>query len=184
MSTPGPRRFLNVWSRRLHRWASVATAIPLLVVVCTGLLLQLKKEIAWVQPPTLRGAGGDPSIRFDQVLSAAASVPGVEVDSWQDIGRLDLRIKDGVVKVHAKSGWEIQVCSTTGSVLGYAMRRSDLIEALHDGSWFGSFAKLGIFLPSAVLVLVLWATGIWLWLMPYMARRPARARAASGTPAP
>lgn len=66
------------------------------------------------------------------------------------------------------------MCAVTGGLLSSAVRRSDLIEALHDGSWFGSVAKLGVFLPSAVLVLVLWATGVWLWWMPYLSRAAGR----------
>jgi uncharacterized iron-regulated membrane protein len=166
---------LNHWSRRVHRWATVATAVPLLLVVVSGILLQLKKDLAWVQPPTQQGAPGltadEPkAASLDAVLAAARGVSEAGVRTWDDIDRLDLRVKDRVVKVQARSGWEIQVCAVTGTLLQAAVRRSDLIEALHDGSWFGSVAKLGIFLPSAVLVLVLWMTGVWLWFMPYLSR--------------
>lgn len=173
MAPSGSRRFINIWSRRIHRWASIATALPLLLVVCTGILLLLKKEITWIQPPTLRGAGGEPAINLGAVLQAARTFSPAEVESWGDISRLDVRVKEGVIKVQARSGWEIQVCASTGALLGHAVRRSDLIEAIHDGSWFGDVAKMGIFLPSAVLVLTLWVTGIWLWLMPYLTRRAA-----------
>ncbi len=164
---------LNVWSRRLHRWGSVACALPLLIVLCTGIPLLLKKNIAWIQPPTAAPAVAiaPPAISFDQALNAARSIPEAEVSGWDDVQRLDLRIKDGVLKVQARSGWEVQVCTTTGAVLHHAQRRSDLIESLHDGSFFHPAAKYFIFLPSAVLVLGLWLTGLWLWLMPYLRRR-------------
>ncbi|HRJ49641.1 MAG TPA: PepSY domain-containing protein [Phycisphaerales bacterium] len=150
-----------------------AADLPLLLVVCTGILLLLKKEITWIQPPTLRGAGGEPAINLGDVLEVARTVSPAEVESWGDISRLDVRVKEGVIKVQARGGWEIQVCASTGALLGHAVRRSDLIEAIHDGSWFGNVAKMGIFLPSAVLVLALWVTGVWLWLRPYLARRDA-----------
>ncbi len=58
----------------------------------------------------------------------------------------------------------------TGDVLHSAYRRSDLIESLHDGSWFHDAAKLYVFLPVAVVVFGLWATGIYLFFLPIAVR--------------
>jgi hypothetical protein len=41
---------------------------------------------------------------------------------------------------------------------------------MHDGSWFHEAAKLWLFLPSAIIVLGLWITGIYLFLLPFRAR--------------
>lgn len=176
------RVFVNHWSRRLHRWATVATALPLLVVLLSGILLQLKKEFTWVQPPTLKGSAPlidrEAGVPLDRALAAAIAVPQASVQGWKDIDRLDIRPDRGLIKLQARNGWEFQVCMVSGDLLGSAIRRSDLIEALHDGSWFGSVAKLGIFLPSALLVLVLWITGVWLWFMPYVNRWAHKSRAA------
>ena len=51
-----------------------------------------------------------------------------------------------------------------------AYRRSDVIETIHDGSWFHDNVKLWIFLPTAVVVLGLWITGIYLFILPYGVR--------------
>ena len=56
-------------------------------------------------------------------------------------------------------------------MLQTAYRRSDLIESIHDGSFFHDKVKLFVFFPAGVIVLGLWITGIYLWLLPYMARR-------------
>ena len=53
-----------------------------------------------------------------------------------------------------------------------AYRRSDLIESLHDGSWFHDRAKLWVFLPTAAVVLMLWGTGIYLFFLPLAVRWP------------
>ena len=37
-------------SRKAHRWGAIAVALPFLVVIATGILLQLKKNWSWVQP--------------------------------------------------------------------------------------------------------------------------------------
>jgi hypothetical protein len=93
--------------------------------------------------------------------------PEVGVKSWDDIERLDIRPRDGIVKVQCKNRYEVQVDFQTAEVLQVAYRRSDLIESLHDGSWFGDAAKLYVFLPVAAVVLVLWLTGVYLFVLPY-----------------
>jgi uncharacterized iron-regulated membrane protein len=160
----------RIWNRKLHRWGAIATALPFVVVLATGLLLQLKKQLTWVQPPERRTASTVPSVSMQQILDAARSVPEAQVSSWKDIDRLDVRPGKGIVKVAAVNHWEVQVDLASGDVLQSAYRRSDLIEQMHDGSWFHEEAKLWIFLPSAVIVLGLWITGIYLFLLPFRAR--------------
>ena len=172
MSISGPR--IN---RRLHRVGALISAVPVLVVLLSGLLLQLKKQSDWVQPPTARGAGGPPSIPFERILESARGVEAAGITSWDDVDRLDVRPSKGIVKVRGKSRWEVQVDTATGEVVQTAYRRSDLIESIHDGSWFHDAAKLWIFLPSGVVLLGLWISGVYLWLLPHMARRRKRDRA-------
>lgn len=166
-----PSKVFMVWSRKLHRWGTVLIAVPLLVVICSGLLLQLKKEAAWIQPPTASGVGGDPSVSFDRILAAAISVPEAQVASWADVDRLDVRPSKGIVKVRGRSDVEVQVDTATGEVVQVMRRRSDLIESIHDGSWFHDRVKLWVFLPAGAILLIMWFTGIYLWLLPYLVRR-------------
>lgn len=52
---------------------------------------------------------------------------------------------------------------------------SDLIESIHDGSFFGGNAtKLGLFLPAGVGLLLLWMTGLWMIWVPFIAKRRRR----------
>ncbi|MCC6358148.1 MAG: PepSY domain-containing protein [Phycisphaerales bacterium] len=161
--------------RKVHYWVSIAIALPLLLIIATGVLLQVKKDFAWIQPPERRGDGA-PGISFEAVLAATAAVPEADVRGWTDIQRIDVRPDKSLLKVTATNGWEVQLDVSDGRVLQSAPRRSDLIEALHDGSWFGSAVKRWVFLPSAVLLLLLWATGIYLFLLPQLRRRAPAAR--------
>ena len=78
----------------------------------------------------------------------------------------------GVVKAWLMNGYEVQVDLGTGRVLQTAYRRSDLIESIHDGSFFaGDWTKLGLFLPSGIVVLMLWLSGLWMWWVPFAAKR-------------
>lgn len=161
---------MNRWIRKLHRWGAVACALPLLLVIVTGLLLQVKKQLTWVQPPTRSGSVSQPEIGFDRVLEVAQTVQEAEVRSWADIVRLDVQPKKGVAKVQCKNQWELQIDLGNGDLLSSAYRRSDWIESLHDGSFFSDWAKLGVFLPSGLLLLSLWFTGAWLWWLPIQVR--------------
>jgi uncharacterized iron-regulated membrane protein len=160
----------RIWMRKSHRWGAVCIALPFLLVIGTGILLQLKKESSWIQPPMAKGTGKTPHATFDDILEAAKSVPEAEVKSWDDVDRLDARPDRNMAKVQAKNRWEIQVDLGTGEVLQKAYRRSDTIEMLHDGSWFSDSVKLYVFLPVAFVVLGLWITGIYLFVLPYSSK--------------
>jgi hypothetical protein len=162
----------NVFNRKIHYWASFIAAIPLLVIIGTGLLLQMKKHSAWVQPVEHRGTGSTPQIDFEGILASLKSVAGMNVRSWDDVNRLDVRPGRGVVKAWLMNGYEVQVDLGTGRVLQTAYRRSDLIETIHDGSFFGGdWVKLGLFLPAGATLMLLWVGGLWMWWVPFIAKR-------------
>lgn len=159
-------------NRKVHFWATVFVALPLLVMIGSGLLLQLKKQWTWVQPEEKRGTGTTPAVGFDGILAALRQEPRLAVDGWEDVNRIDVRPGRGIAKVWLMSGWEVQVDLGTGRVLQSAYRRSDLIESIHDGSFFGGdWVKLGIFLPTGITLLVMWLTGLWMFLHPFLGRR-------------
>lgn len=172
------RSKLNRWTRKLHRWGALLTFIPLSVVIASGLILQLKKESTWIQPSTERGVGSAPQISFDEILAITTSQPQMATKTWKDIDRLDVRPERGVVKVRGKNRWEIQIDTQSGDVLSSNYRRSDLIESIHDGSWFHERAKLWIFLPNGLILAGLWFTGIYLWWLPRSAKRKKKKRTA------
>ncbi len=164
----GPSRL----NRKIHIWTTAVVALPVLVVILSGLVLQVKKQWDWVQPPTQRGTGTEPVLELPDILDVASRVPGAGIDGWPDIDRLDVRPGRGLVKVRPVDGPEIQIDLGTGAVLQVAERRSDLIESLHDGTFFGGdVGKLGIFLPSGIALLILWGTGLWLLWAPVLRRR-------------
>lgn len=170
---------MNRWSRKLHRWGAILIAIPTLLVILTGLILQLKKEVSWIQPPTENGVSSGVSATWENILEAARSVEQAEVNSWNDIDRLDVRPAKGVIKVRCKNNWEIQLDSQDTSVLSCNYRRSDFIESLHDGSFFSDYAKLYIFFANGLILLGLWLTGMYLWYLPLKAKRKKRQRLAN-----
>jgi hypothetical protein len=177
---------LNVLNRRVHYWASAFVALPVLVIIGSGLLLQVKKHWTWVQPEEQRGTGTAPRISLEQILAGVSGIPEVGASDWEDVQRLDVRPGRGMVKVWLQNGWEVQVDLGTGEVLQTAYRRSDLIESIHDGSFFaGDVSKFGLFVPSGIALLLMWVTGLWMFWLPFASKRKGRrgpqARAAAGS---
>lgn len=162
-------------NRQLHRVGALVSALPLLVVILSGLVLQLKKHWSWVQPPTRSGETAELALDWDAVLASARTAEEAGIETWDDVDRIDVRPSKGVMKVRANSSWEVQIDASTGEVLQTSYRRSDLIESIHDGTFFGGdVVKLYVFLPAAVLLFGLWVSGVYLWLLPHLVKRRRR----------
>lgn len=167
--------------RDIHHWGSTLVMIQLGLVISTGLLLMLKKDIDWIQPSTQAGEAPTaiPSQRFDALFETAKGVPELAIDDWRDLDRVDVKPGKGVIKFIATNNWEAQIDTETGAVLQVAYRRSDIIEQLHDGSFFADWVKLFVFLPTGVVLLVLWGTGVYLFFLPHVKRELRRRKRAA-----
>ncbi len=169
-------------NRKIHYWLSLWLALPMALIAATGLLLQFKKSLHWVQPVEQRRELRLPLAEWPHLLRAAKSDASLGIESWNDVERVELRPSKGLIKLIAANGREAQFDAHTGALLQVAVRRSDTIEALHDGSYFGDTVKFGWFATSALGLLLATLSGIWLFIEPYVAkarrRRLAREAAA------
>ena len=152
------------FNRNVHYWGSAVIIIPLIIVLGSGLLLQVKKEVPWVQPKTMKTKERNLTLSFNEILKVAKTVEEADIKSWKDVKLLDVRPGKGVTKIRAKNNWEIQIHNKTAKVLAVNFRRSDIIESIHDGSWFHDNAKLWLFLPSALILLIITLTGVYMFL--------------------
>ena len=138
-------------------------------MIGAGLFLMLKKEVSWIQPETQRGSqSGVPLLSVEELFAAAKTVEVAELATWEELERVDFKPGKGVVKFVGTNDWEVQVDTHTGSILQVSYRRSDFIESLHDGSFFGDGVKLYLFLPAGVVLFVLWLTGLYLFFLPHI----------------
>ncbi|MCU0289672.1 MAG: PepSY domain-containing protein [Acidobacteria bacterium] len=159
-------------NRKIHYWTGVIMALPALVIICSGIMLQMKKHWDWVQPTEHRGKGTVPNLDLEGILTVVKNIPELGVKEWNDINRLDVRPDRGLVKVWLHNGWEVQVDLGTGQVLHSAYRRSDLIESIHDGSFFaGNCSKLYLFLPTGIALLILLVTGLGMFRFLFPGKR-------------
>lgn len=151
---------------------------PVFVMIAvTGILLLVKKDFDWLQPPTQKGAESDlaaaPFLPLAVIFDIASEFEHFR--TIDDIDRIDFRPGKRVHKLRSKHDhWELQIDAVTGTVLSRERRRSDLIEQIHDGSFFADIVH-GWVMPGVAIALVLMAvTGIYIWWFPIQTRRRRR----------
>lgn len=170
------RVFRTIWL--LHRWLGVAVGVILMMVAVTGFLLLVKKDYAFLQPPVVRGVDGPPTALrpLHEVYDAVFALGLPQLASEADIERVDFRPDKRVHKVLSRHDHlEVQVCAITLRTSGPSVRRSDWLESLHDGSWFGGFAHDRLWPVCAFILLFLGGSGYVMWLWPKWKRRGRRA---------
>jgi len=160
-----------------HKWVGIIAAAVFLNMAGTGFLLLIKKKVAWIQPPEQRGAiENSLTVSFDRILESIRRYPELEISSWENVDRMDVRPGKGMVKIRANNFWEAQVDLTTGEVLQVAYRRSDIIEMIHDGSFYGDWAHAWVMPATAICLLYMVFSGVYLWVEPTIRKRRRRIR--------
>jgi hypothetical protein len=161
---------LSKQARKLHFWISPIIFIPVVIIFSTGLLLQFKKQSNWIQPNVEITSDSKP-IMLNTFLESAKTVKEAEISSWDDIDRIDIRPDKGIAKIRSKNNWEIQLDLESSEIYSVNFRRSDIIESIHDGSFFSDYVKFGLFFPSGILLIVLSFTGIYMFIIPIFRKR-------------
>jgi len=153
--------------RKIHHWGSFLIALPLIIMIGAGILLMIKKEVEWIQPSSQKGTERKavPMASMQDLFDAARTVEIAGFTSWDQLARADLKPGKGIIKFVSTTNWEVQIDTHTARVLHVAKRRSDVIELIHDGSYFAGWMKLGLFLPVGVILFILWLTGVYLFVL-------------------
>lgn len=161
-----------------HKWIGIFASVLVLMSASSGFLLLLKKDFAWIQPPTQSDsveADVNEFISLERLYKIVLSAGHDELSKAEDIDRIDFRPQQRVFKVRSRhDNFEIQVGAVTGKILSYGSRWSDWIENLHDGSMFGDFMHGYLMLAFAVSLMLLAITGVYIWFAPVLKRRKKR----------
>jgi hypothetical protein len=170
--------------RKIHRLTGIALFVLFLIVAFSGLLLGWKKNSkGYILPESQRGISTDlsewmamDSLRTLAINTLRDSVAGT-IDT--ELDRIDARPDRGMLKfTFTQHYWEVQLDASTGAVLSVGLRRSDFLEALHDGSILDRILKLDggylklIYTTLMSLALITFSlTGFWLWYGPKLMRK-------------
>jgi len=166
--------------RKIHYWTALPLMLTIFVIAVTGTLLALKKDFAALQPPTLTGSRpGDLQRSLSDIVAAAARSAR---EPAANVERIDVRPGEGIAKVVFHSRTEVQVDLASARVLQVGYRTSDFIETIHDFSFLGGGAKYVFSFGSGLALFGMAGTGVYLFLLPMLARRKKRRAAALKTP--
>jgi hypothetical protein len=181
-SAPRPRR--NFWRRlnyEAHLWLGLLTAVLVVVVCVTGIILNHKRAFGVMNEPdhTSRAALATalPLERLVQLAVLAFNHP--EYQDETSINRMDFRPKNGYVKVRFRDPQNTEVILDvfSGRVLSVEPRGDVFMEQLHSGELFGAnWIILSDIAAGALIVLTF--SGIYIWLYPLLSRRARRREAA------
>jgi len=87
--------------RKLHYWGSLVIALPIAVIICTGVLLQLKKDIAWIQPTEVKTKARELAITGDQIqLFKTDNVVAPGANTIADLGVTSLESVEAIVPTY------------------------------------------------------------------------------------
>ena len=159
---------------KAHKWVGIVLSIVFINLAVTGFLLLIKKKFDWIQPPTQQGAEGAPAdfITTEQLFDIVLSQDHPDFQSLDDIDRVDFQPAKRIHKVrsiHHHS--EIQVDAVTGAVLYDDQRLSDLLENMHDGSFLGEWAHAYLMPLTALALLFMSASGLYLWINTHLRKK-------------
>jgi uncharacterized iron-regulated membrane protein len=171
-----------------HLWLGVVFTIALVVISVTGVLLNHKRGLGLMPDvpheaerpftealPLARLA----EVALDTVSRAAAangSPDDAALDPVRAVDRMDVRPRDGFVKVRLRdaSSTEVTVDLASGRVLHVGPRGDVFLEKLHSGEIFGGLRWVLLSDAAAIGLVITLITGYWLWLAPKLPHRPAR----------
>ena len=175
------RRYRWFWD--IHKWAGLILALALAMLAVTGFLLLVKKDFASLQPPTISGHQGaaERFVTLQDLFKSVFAHGHPDFKSLADIDRIDFRPGKRVHKIRSVHNHrEMQVDAVTGKVLVVDWRPSDLLESIHDGSFFGDIVHDVLMPVVAFGLLLMVGTGLYLWIVPTARKWRRRRRLGSG----
>lgn len=140
------------WKKN-HRNVALVVTLPLLMITLTGILLQLRNQFEWIQPVSLinKLELNVPLISIEKAMTGLNPAEVEQVIYRPSKGSLAIRLKDGV---------ELQVHPQTGLILKKAVRRTNFLIELHQGSWFGQIGQYFIYLLTGIGLCFLIISGL------------------------
>jgi uncharacterized iron-regulated membrane protein len=169
--------------RKLHRYIGSGLVFFFLLIALSGMLLGWKKHSGgYILPNTEKGSSvnlSDWKSLDTLALAARLALHKQDTSISNEIDRMDVRADKGTVKVSFKGNfYEVQVDGATARVLAINLRKSDIIEQLHDGSLLdaafdssGGWFKLTYTSVLGSGLLILCVSGFWLWYNPKRIRK-------------
>lgn len=170
--------------RKVHRTTGALLFVFFFLISVTGFLLGIKKHSGGVILPDTKIGSTTQLTKFlplDNLQNSASKYLSDYLKETKaiEIDRIDVRPDKGIVKFSFKSNfYEVQLDGATGNLLQIDLRRSDVVEKIHDGSIVDYYLgfESGVFklfytIIMSLALMVFTITGFWLWYGPKQMRK-------------
>lgn len=139
--------------KKSHRVVALTITTPLLMIVLTGVVLQVRNSSEYLQPSLIENGNRPPSaiIPLEALLKKYGE---------KNIDQIIYRPKKNLILVRHHSGLELQLDPTSGAILKEGVRRTNFLIELHQGSWLGRVGQWGIHLLTGLGLLYLIGSGL------------------------
>jgi uncharacterized iron-regulated membrane protein len=154
--------------RKWHRYISIIFLLPLLLTTITGLLLIQRSNLNFMMPAKKSISG--PIGELQSINDVIAKLESMKIDTNQ-ISSIIYKPKLKQFIVRSKDYREWHFRADTLQLLNSGSRFTTLLIQLHEGSYFGKYAKEILFFLSGIALLFLCISGFYLWITPIMKRR-------------
>lgn len=162
------------WLRNLHKIIGLICCLFLCVISLTGFFLAMKSRFGWIRPDAQAGTEfAHPSelAPIHLVLDAAFAAGFSEVKVIEDIDRLEFHAEDRIWKILSKEGFrEIQIDGVTTEVLSRGQRNDQMLEQLHDMSFFSDWLHDLVLPLVAGGLFLLSLSGVIMYMVPVFRR--------------
>jgi uncharacterized iron-regulated membrane protein len=141
--------------RKYHRIISIFIALPFSIILLTGLVLLLRNQFEFIQPEAIKMEKNSSLnyLTYEQIIEKTGA-PQEQID------QIILRPKKFHLAIRLKNGEELQMHPQTGEILKKAMRRTNFLIDLHQGSLAGDFGQYFIAFPTALGLVFLLISGL------------------------
>lgn len=129
-------------------------ALPLAVIIATGLVLQWRNSFEAIQPSTAKTT---------KTAAPLLSLETVMTKVQGPVDQIIYRPEKHALAVRMKDGLEIQLHPQTGEILKSAPRRTGLLIDLHQGSFLGPWSQFGLFVVAGWGLLFLFVSGLMIY---------------------
>jgi uncharacterized iron-regulated membrane protein len=147
--------------RKYHRRLSIIFALPVLIIVVTGILLILRSKLGFIQTQAPKVS----PVSLEKVRSISEVIKSLPVDQ-KKISSIIYKPSKNLYAVRTKDYEEYFIHPETLEVLKKGPKMSTLLIQLHEGSFFSKWVRDYIFFPTSLVLLFLWGTGIMLFIYP------------------
>ena len=157
-------------TRKYHRVISLFISIPLLIIICTGILLIARGKLEFIQPKTRETQSQNilSALSYQDIKTIVEKNDNVK--SFDKVSDIIYKPSKGIILVRTKNNYELQIDPANGQIIHEAPRYTSLLTSIHEGAWFHPLIKDWIFLPSAILFLTILISGIQIYFLPILRR--------------